>query len=113
MNAYMDNSPVIALGGQVPTSLIGNDAFQESDMMGITLPITKHNFQLRYADDIPVTIAKAFKISTEGRPGPVYIDVPKDVQTDECSAQPVKDVKIEGFHPTYRGHARQLAKAAD
>src|SRR3989338_8204629 len=74
MDAYMDSVPVIAFGGQVPTSLIGNDAFQETDMMGITLPITKHNFQVRTPDNIRCTIKKAFTIAQNGRPGPVFID---------------------------------------
>ena len=80
MDAYMDSVPIIAFGGQVPTSLIGNDAFQESDMMGITLPITKHNFQVRTPNQMSPMIMKSFKIALEGRPGPVYIDLPKDAQ---------------------------------
>src|SRR4030066_2438746 len=86
-NAYMDSSPVIALTGQVPTGgvntsyMIGRDAFQEADIIGITTPITKHNFQLREAAEIPKTVKTAFYIATTGRPGPVVIDIPKDVQT--------------------------------
>ncbi len=112
MNAYMDSSPVIAFAGQVPTSLIGNDAFQESDMMGITLPITKHNFQIRDANKISSTIKKAFTIALNGRPGPVYIDLPKDVQTNEVSAEE-KDTHIAGFKPVTAGHPVQIKKAAE
>ena len=85
MNAYMDSSPMIAIGGQVPISLIGNDAFQEADMIGMTMPITKQNFQIRTANDITKTFMKAYKIATEGRPGPVYIDIPKDPQVDNIT----------------------------
>src|SRR3989339_315487 len=83
-DAYMDSVPIIALGGQVPTHLIGNDAFQETDMMGITIPITKHNFQVRHPNQMAPMIMKAFKIAMEGRPGPVYIDLPKDSQAGEA-----------------------------
>ena len=92
MNAYMDSSPMIAIGGQVPIFLIGNDAFQESDMLGITMPITKHNFQIRDADEIPATFAKAYKIATEGRPGPVYIDLPRDPQIGETKKSMPKKI---------------------
>ena len=87
-NAYMDSSPVIALTGQVPSAgsntsyVIGRDAFQEADIIGITTPITKHNFQLRSAKEIPRTMKTAFYIATTGRPGPVLIDLPKNVQTE-------------------------------
>lgn len=111
MTAYMDSSPVIAFGGQVPTSLIGNDAFQESDMIGITMPITKHNFQVRNADEIIPTIMKAFKIATQGRPGPVYIDLPKDTQTGEIKTIP-KEVHLPGFQPTLKGNLKQIRRAA-
>jgi acetolactate synthase-1/2/3 large subunit len=87
-NAYMDSAPLIALTGQVPSSgintsyMIGRDAFQEADIIGITTPITKHNFELRNAAEIPKTVKTAFYIATTGRPGPVVIDVPKNVQTE-------------------------------
>ncbi|MFC1705119.1 thiamine pyrophosphate-binding protein, partial [Nanoarchaeota archaeon] len=87
MNAYMDSSPVIAFGGQVSTTLIGNDAFQETDMMGVTLPITKHNFQIRKTGEIAETITKAYKIALEGRPGPVYIDLPNDPQKGDFTGE--------------------------
>lgn len=110
-DAYMDSVPIVALAGQVPTSLIGNDAFQEADMMGITRPITKHNFQLRNPNEIRSTIGKAFKIATTGRPGPVYIDLPKDVQMREVKKDYL-DLNTPGFNPRIRGHPRQISEAA-
>jgi len=111
MTTHMDSSPIVAFGGQVPTSLIGNDAFQESDMMGITLPITKHSFQLRSPNMIRSTIKKAFNIALTGRPGPVYIDLPDDVQKGEVTRE-VKDTHIAGFRTITEGHPRQIKKAA-
>ncbi|MDO8647427.1 MAG: biosynthetic-type acetolactate synthase large subunit [Candidatus Diapherotrites archaeon] len=111
MTAFMDSSPMVALGGQVATSLIGNDAFQESDMMGITLPITKHNFQIRSPEKINSTIKNAFKIATTGRPGPVYIDLPKDTLMKEVSA--VEKVPLHGYKPNLKGHPLQVKKAAE
>jgi acetolactate synthase-1/2/3 large subunit len=113
MDAYMDSVPIVAFAGQVPTSLIGNDAFQETDMMGITLPITKHNFQIRKADDAAEIIMKAFKLAKEGRPGPVYIDLPKDIQTQETKKPIPEKVDIQGFQPTFKGHVHQLKRAAE
>ncbi|MBN1157605.1 biosynthetic-type acetolactate synthase large subunit [Candidatus Woesearchaeota archaeon] len=113
MTAYMDSSPIIAFGGQVSMSLIGNDAFQEADMMGITLPITKHSFQIKKANDVVPTILKAFRISAEGRPGPVYIDLPKDCQVGEVTKEAPKKVDIPSFKPVYRGNINQIKKAAD
>src|SRR3989338_215915 len=113
MDGYMDSVPIIALGGQVSTSLIGNDAFQETDMMGITLPITKHNFQVRHPNQMAPMIMKAFKIAMEGRPGPVYIDLPKDAQANEVTEQFPEEVKIEGFQPTIKPNLNQIKKAAE
>src|SRR3989344_38765 len=113
MDAYMDSVPVIAFGGQVPTSLIGNDAFQEADMIGITLPITKHNFQPRSPNELAPMIMKAFKIATEGRAGPVYIDLPKDTQAGEVTEPIPKEVHIEGFQPIVKGHPVQIKRAAE
>ncbi len=112
MDAYMDSVPIVAFGGQVPTALIGNDAFQETDMMGITLPITKHNFQVREPNKMAPIIMKAFKIALEGRPGPVYIDLPKDVQIGEVTEKPLKEVSIAGFQPTLKPNIVQIRKAA-
>ena len=110
--AYMDSSPIIAIAGQVGTSLIGNDAFQEVDTLGITMPITKHNFQAMKADEIPGMIKAGFYIAETGRPGPIVLDLPKDVQEEEFNYK--TDVKIElpGYKPTKKGHPLQIRKAA-
>ncbi|MCF7861377.1 biosynthetic-type acetolactate synthase large subunit [Candidatus Woesearchaeota archaeon] len=112
MTAYMDSSPLIAFGGQVAVDLLGNDAFQEADMLGITMPITKHSFQIRNADEISETILKAYKIATGGRPGPVYIDLPKDPQIQETHKSIPKDVHIESYQPKTHPHTHQINKAA-
>src|SRR5919199_2237194 len=78
-DAYMDSVPIVAITGQVPSAAIGTDAFQEADIVGITMPITKHNFLVQSVDDIPRTIAEAFHLASTGRPGPVLVDIPKDV----------------------------------
>lgn len=111
--AFMDSVPILAFGGQVPTSLIGNDAFQESDMVGITMPITKHNFQLRRAQDVSPMIIKALKIASTGRPGPVYIDLTKDAQIGEASKNVAKDMPIQGFQPNIKGNPKQIKAAAE
>lgn len=111
--AYMDSIPVVAITGQVPTTLLGNDAFQESDITGITLPITKHSYLLNDAAEIGKVVHEAFYIAGTGRMGPVLIDIPKDVQTD-CIAEPSvvpEKVSIRGYQPTLRGHPRQIDKA--
>lgn len=87
LNAYMDSSPVIAISGQVPTSMLGTDAFQEADMLSIMLPISKHNFIVHRAEDVPRVVRLAFKIATTGRPGPVHIDMPKDAQAKEVDVE--------------------------
>ena len=111
--AYMDSIPVVAITGQVPTTLLGNDAFQESDITGITLPITKHSYLLNDAAEIGKVVHEAFYIAGTGRMGPVLIDIPKDVQTD-CIAEPSvvpEKVSIRGYQQTLRGHPRQIDKA--
>jgi acetolactate synthase-1/2/3 large subunit len=113
MTAYMDSSPLIAMGGQVKVSLIGNDAFQETDMMGITLPITKHSFQPRSPDEIAPVLMKAYKLASEGRPGPVYIDLPSDVQSGNVTKAIPKEVRIESFRPNVRPHPNQIKRAAE
>jgi acetolactate synthase-1/2/3 large subunit len=113
--AYMDSIPIVALTGQVPTNLLGNDAFQESDIHGITMPITKHNYLVKRATDLPQVIAEAFYIASTGRPGPVLVDLPKDVSTAEVPddiAYP-ESVALRGYQPTVRGHPRQIEKAVD
>jgi acetolactate synthase-1/2/3 large subunit len=118
-NAYMDSAPIIALTGQVPTGgvnssyIIGRDAFQEADIIGITTPITKHNFQLRTAAEIPKTVKTAFYIATTGRPGPVVIDVPKNVQTEVADIDFSNGIQIPGYRPTANPHPLQIRKAAE
>jgi acetolactate synthase-1/2/3 large subunit len=110
--AYMDSIPIVALTGQVPTSLLGNDAFQESDITGITMPITKHNYLVKNTADLGRVVKEAFYIAGTGRPGPVLIDIPKDVSTNSVKVSPVPDkVTLRGYNPTYRGHKRQIEKA--
>jgi acetolactate synthase-1/2/3 large subunit len=111
--AYMDSIPVVAITGQVPTSMLGNDAFQESDITGITLPVTKHNYLVKDASEISRVVKEAFFIAGTGRKGPVLIDLPKDVNTTQLSAQDEDPgpVVLRGYQPTYRGHARQIEKA--
>ncbi len=111
--AYMDSSPIVALTGQVATSFIGKDAFQETDIIGITMPITKHNFQLRSVEEIPKIFKMAFKIASTGRPGPVLIDMPKDVQEKEAEVEFPDNVEIPGYKPRLKGNARQIKKAAE
>ena len=113
--AYMDSIPIVALTGQVPTALLGNDAFQESDITGITMPITKHNYLVKNAADIDRVVKEAFYIAGTGRPGPVLIDLPKDVsmgEVDEASSPP-PEISLRGYQPTYEGHVRQIDKALD
>ena len=110
--AYMDSVPVVAFTGQVPTSMIGNDAFQEADIVGITRSITKHNYLVRDIKDLARTIKEAFHIATTGRPGPVLVDLPKDVLWDTCNFHYPKEVQIRGYKPTYHGHPKQIRMAA-
>jgi len=112
-NAYMDSSPVIAFTGQVPRPMIGKDAFQEADIVGITTPITKYNFQVKRASDIPKTVKAAFYIATTGRPGPVLIDLPKDVQTETAEMEFTDDIEIRGYKPKYDPHPLQVKKSTE
>ena len=110
--AYMDSVPIVALTGQVPTSLLGNDAFQEADISGITLPITKHSYLLKDTRDLSRVVREAFYIARTGRPGPVLIDLPKDISTNQVEDVPLKDpVFLRGYQPTLKGHPRQIEKA--
>ena len=111
--AYMDSSPIIAITGQVPTHLIGNDAFQEADIIGITMPITKHSFQPKNPDFIPSIIKSSFEIAASGRPGPVLIDVPKEVQEGELTKFDDTMIETPGYNPTLKGNIRQIKKARD
>ncbi|GAB6055504.1 acetolactate synthase large subunit [Methanobacterium movens] len=110
--ANMDSAPVVAIAGQVPTHLIGNDAFQEVDMIGITIPITKHNFQPTDAHEIPGMIKSGFEIALSGRPGPVVIDLPKDIQEQELDEYQAKSMELPGYKPNLKGHPLQIKKAA-
>ncbi|MEA3283213.1 MAG: acetolactate synthase large subunit [Euryarchaeota archaeon] len=98
-NAYMDSVPIVAITGQVPTPMIGNDAFQEADITGITLPITKHNYLVRDVHDLPWVVKEAFYIASTGRPGPVLIDLPKDITTDEFEFTYPENTHLPGYHP--------------
>lgn len=111
--AYMDSVPMVALTGQVPTTSIGNDAFQEADITGITLSITKHNYLVKDVNELQRIIKEAFYIASTGRPGPVLIDLPKDVQTGDAEYNPETTVNLRGYKPTYKGHPAQIKKAAD
>ncbi|MDN5347594.1 MAG: acetolactate synthase large subunit [Clostridia bacterium] len=112
-NAYMDSVPIVAITGQVSVNIIGRDSFQEADITGITLPITKHNYLVKDVRDLAETIHEAFYIATTGRPGPVVIDVPKDVTTVEApfGKYPPK-LRLSGYRVKVNGHARQIAQAA-
>lgn len=112
-DAFMDSVPLVVFSGQVASHLIGNDAFQEADIVGITRPITKHNFLVRKVEELAPTIRKAFFIAASGRPGPVVVAIPKDVQTAECAFEYPTSVDIRGYKPTYRGHSYQIKKAAE
>ncbi|MCX6681868.1 MAG: biosynthetic-type acetolactate synthase large subunit [Methanoregula sp.] len=112
--AYMDSAPIVAITGQVPTNLLGNDAFQESDITGITMPITKHNYLVKSAADISRVVQEAFYIAGTGRKGPVLIDIPKDVSTGLAEDTPLPEkVTLRGYNPTYKGHKRQIDKAVE
>ncbi|RMG25808.1 MAG: biosynthetic-type acetolactate synthase large subunit, partial [Methanobacteriota archaeon] len=111
-DAYMDSVPIVVFTGQVPTQLIGNDAFQEADIVGITRPITKHNFLVRDISELAETIKKAFYIASTGRPGPVLVDLPKNVIKDETVFEYPEDIDLKGYKPKYHGHLNQIKKAA-
>jgi len=112
-NAYMDSSPIVAFTGQVPRPFIGKDAFQETDIVGITTPITKYNFQVPEVSEIPRIIKKAFYIATTGRPGPVLVDLPKDTQIETDEIEFDDDIEIRGYRPNYEPHPIQIGRAAD
>ena len=112
-DAYMDSTPLVVFTGQVPTSLIGNDAFQEVDTVGITRPCSKHNFLVKDVKDLAVTIKKAFYIATTGRPGPVVVDIPKDVTAARAVFEYPKTIKLRSYNPTVKGHPGQIRKAVE
>ena len=112
-DAKLDSVPVVAITGQVPTPVVGNDAFQEADITGITLPVTKHNFLVTDANELADTIREAFHIASTGRPGPVLVDVPKDVQLQEITWRWPDGVDLPGYKPTTKGNLRQVRAAAE
>ncbi len=111
--AYMDSIPMVAFTGQVKTNLIGNDAFQEADMVGITRPITKHNYLVKDVKNLARIIREAFHIASTGRPGPVLIDLPVDVQLAACDFKYPAQVTLKGYKPVVKGHPRQMKKALE
>jgi acetolactate synthase-1/2/3 large subunit len=112
-NAYMDSIPLVVFSGQVPTALIGNDAFQEVDAVGITRPCVKHNFLVKDVTKLAETVKKAFYIASTGRPGPVLVDLPKDVTIAKAEYHYPKKIKLRSYNPTIKGHAGQIRKAVD
>ena len=113
--AYMDSIPMIVISGQVPTDLIGTDAFQETDMVGVSRPVVKHSFMVKNAAEIPLVVKKAFYIATSGRPGPVVIDVPKDT-TDPSVTAPYKypkSMSLRSYNPATKGHTGQIRRAVE
>ena len=111
-DAHMDSIPMVAMTGQVGRGLIGTDAFQEADISGITMPITKHNFLVREGDDIPRVMAEAFHIARSGRPGPVLVDIPKDVLQAPCTFSWPPKFELPGYKPNTKPHNRQIREAA-
>jgi acetolactate synthase-1/2/3 large subunit len=111
--AYMDSIPMVAFTGQVPTAMIGNDAFQEVDNVGITRPCVKHNFLVKDVKDLAETIKKAFYIATTGRPGPVVVDIPKDVSTHRTEYRYPRRIAMRSYSPVTKGHPRQIKKAIE
>jgi acetolactate synthase I/II/III large subunit len=112
-DAYMDSTPMVVISGQVPTTMIGNDAFQEADFVGITRPCTKHNFLVRDVKDVARIVKEAFYIAGTGRPGPVVVDMPKDVQQAEHTFSYPAKVDIRGYRPTLKGNPRQIERAIE
>ena len=116
MTAHMDSIPLLAITGQVRSNLLGRDAFQETDIVGITVPITKGNYLVQNIKDIPRIVKEAYFIASTGRPGPVLVDIPNDIQQQEISYDEFnklfdKEVQLEGYEPTYVGHPVQIKRA--
>jgi acetolactate synthase-1/2/3 large subunit len=112
-DAYLDSVPLVVFTGQVPSALIGNDAFQEVDIVGITRPCVKHNFLINKVEDLAETIKKAFFIATTGRPGPVLVDIPKDVTSNTCEFNYPESLTMRSYNPTIKGHTGQIRRAVD
>jgi len=113
VDAYMDSVPLVCFSGQVSTSMIGNDAFQEADNIGLSRPCTKYNFLVKDVNDLAVTIKEAFYVATTGRPGPVLVDIPKDVSMNKADFTYPESVSIRGYNPTYDGNKWQIKQAAE
>ncbi|WP_050182556.1 acetolactate synthase large subunit [Domibacillus robiginosus] len=109
-DAMMDSLPLVIFTGQVATGVIGSDAFQEADVIGITMPITKHNYQVRSMEDLPRIVHEAFHIATTGRPGPVLIDIPKDIATTMGNAEFVDELNLPGYQPNFKPNSLQVKK---
>jgi acetolactate synthase-1/2/3 large subunit len=112
-SAYMDSIPVVIFTGQVPTHLIGNDAFQEVDTVGITRPCTKHNYLVKHTEDLARIIKEAFMIASSGRPGPVLIDIPKNVSANTIDYKAPKKIKLKSYKPTYSPNVKQLQRVVE
>ncbi|HAY21105.1 MAG TPA: biosynthetic-type acetolactate synthase large subunit [Desulfobacterales bacterium] len=112
-SAYMDSIPIVVFTGQVPTPLIGNDAFQEVDIVGITRPCTKHNYLVKHVEDLARVIHEAFHIARTGRPGPVLVDLPKDVVQGRTVPKFPETIKIKSYNPNYHANPKQIKKALD
>ncbi len=110
--AYMDSVPMVIITGQVPTHAIGLDAFQECDTVGITRPCVKHNFLVKNVSDLALTMKKAFHIAKTGRPGPVLVDIPKDITKQKCKFEYPEEITMRSYSPTLKGHSGQIKKAA-
>ncbi|MEK7376256.1 MAG: biosynthetic-type acetolactate synthase large subunit, partial [Candidatus Margulisiibacteriota bacterium] len=111
-NAHMDSIPIIAITGQVGTAFLGKDSFQEADITGITLPITKHNYLVKRTEDIPAIIKEAFHVASTGRKGPVLVDIPKDLQIKKAEFIYPEKINMAAYKPIYHGHPKQIAAAA-
>jgi acetolactate synthase-1/2/3 large subunit len=111
-SAHADSIPIVILTGQVPTHLIGNDAFQEVDIVGITRPCTKHNYLVKSIADLARTVKEAFFLARSGRPGPVLVDIPKNVASGRGSYEPPGDIHLRSYNPTYQPHRKQLSEVA-
>ena len=112
-DAYMDSVPMVCFSGQVPTAMIGNDAFQEADNIGLSRPVTKYNFLVKDVNDLAQTIKEAFFIASTGRPGPVLVDIPKDISMDKADFKYPDSVSLRGYNPTYEGSKWKIKQAAD
>jgi acetolactate synthase-1/2/3 large subunit len=112
-SAYADSIPIVVITGQVPTHLIGNDAFQEVDIVGITRSCTKHNFLVTRTEDLERVLKEAFYLARSGRPGPVLVDIPKDVSISQIEHKPLKNIRVKSYNPTYKPNMKQLKKVID